>query len=195
MESKDIEKEKEIASYLSSSDQNFFMDGNFFINGDIDNSMAKSIIAPLINEINNRAKLKNPTPIKIFVTSYGGYIKDAFDIISWFDYAKKQGVSIHTYVTSVAFSAGSLIAVSGHKRFGSTRAYHGLHFARGWDYSHNPIMTERNAQNSKWMQSELVKIYKERTKLKQIEKLLLADNYMINGGSNLLKAGIIDEIL
>ncbi len=176
-------------------DQNFVSDGNFFINGDIDDTIAKNIIAPLINEINIRRAQATPAPIKVFVTSYGGYVKDAFDIISWFDYAKKVGVPIHTYVTSVAFSAGSLIAVSGHKRFASVRAYHGLHFARGSDYAHNPEMADRNAENFKWMQAQLVKIYKENTKLKDIEKLLLADNYMINGGSNLLKYGLIDELI
>ncbi len=174
---------------------NFVADGNFFINGSIDDTIAKNIIAPLINEINIRSKSKTPAPINFYITSYGGYVKDAFDIISWFDYAKKLGVPIHTHVTSVAFSAGSLIAVSGHKRYASVRAYHGLHFARGSDYAHNPEMADRNAENFKWMQAQLVQIYKNKTKLKNIEKLLLADNYMINGGHNLLKFGLIDEII
>lgn len=182
-------------SVAPATNQNFFIDGNFFINGNIDESIAKNIIAPLINEINIRSRHKTPMPINFYITSYGGFVKDAFDIISWFDYAKKVGVPIHTYVTSVAFSAGSLIAVSGHKRFASVRAYHGLHFARGGQYAHNPDMADRNVENFKWMQSQLVQIYKSTTKLKDIEKLLLADNYMINGGANLLKYGLIDELI
>jgi ATP-dependent protease ClpP protease subunit len=179
----------------STGNQNFVDNGNFFINGNIDDSIAKNIIAPLVNEINIRSKAKIAAPINFYVTSHGGYVKDAFDIISWFDYAKKLGVPVHTHVTSVAFSAGSLIAVSGHKRFASVRAYHGLHFARGSNYAHNSEMADRNTENFKWQQSQLIKIYRDKTKLKNIEKLLIADNYMINGGDDLLKFGLIDEII
>lgn len=175
--------------------QNFVSEGNFFICGEIDDSIAETIIAPLIKRIEDECLKTIKQPIKFFITCYGGYVKDGFDLITWFDYAKKKGVEIHTYVTSVAFSCGSLIAVSGHKRFASKRAYHGLHFARGTDYSHNPEMMQRNADNFIWMQKELIDIYKSQTKLKNIEKLLIADNYMINGGDALLRAGLIDEII
>lgn len=187
--------DKPLAKEDFGAKQNFVHNNSFFINGEVDETIAENIIAPLIKEINERKNLANPEPINFYITSYGGYVKDAFDLISWFEYAKKVKVPIHTYVTSVAFSAASLIAVSGHKRFGSVRAFHGLHFARGGDYAHNPDMADRNTQNFKWMQSELVKIYKGRTKLKDIEKLLLADNYMINGGDDLKKYGLIDEII
>lgn len=175
--------------------QNFVRDDCFYITGDIDESIAREITAPLIERIEEEKLKKYKDPIKFYISSYGGDIKDAFDLISWFDYAKSVGVPIHTYITSVAFSAASLIAVAGHKRFGSSRSFHGLHFARGFDYSHNPEMAQRNADNFKWMQSELVKVYSENTKLKDIPKLLLADNYMINGGAELKKWGLIDEII
>jgi ATP-dependent protease ClpP protease subunit len=180
---------------ISGVKENFEEEGDFFIGGEIDESFTHNIIAPLIREIKKRKEMVLPAPIDFFISSYGGYVSQAFDLITWFEHAKKCGLEIHTYVTSVAFSAASLIAVSGHKRYGSSRAYHGLHFMRGWDYAHNPNMAERNAENHKWMQSELIKIYKQKTKLKDIEDKLLADNYMINGGANLLKFGFIDELL
>lgn len=184
-------KKKKVGSDL----QNFQMDGNFYITGEVDESIAKEITAPLIERIMEEKEKAIKEPIKIYISSYGGYLKDAYDLISWFEYAKSVGVPIHTYVTSVAFSAASLIAVAGHKRFGSSRAFHGLHFARGFEYSHNPEMTKRNADNSNFLQNELVKIYQKYTKLKDIPKLLLADNYMVNGGTEMKKLGLIDEIL
>ena len=187
--------ENKKSSDKDSGKLNFVQNGDFFICGDVDESLPENIIAPLIKEIHSRKGQVSKDPINFYITSYGGNLKDAFDLISWFDYAKKCGVPIHTYVTSVAFSAASLIAVAGHKRFGSVRAFHGLHYARGADYAHNPAMIDRNAENCKWMQAELVKVYKEHTNLKDIDKLLLADNYMINGGKELLKHGLIDEIL
>lgn len=181
--------------HSSDHPQNFVRDDCFFITGEIDESIAREITAPLIARINEEKEKVIKEPIKIYISSYGGYVKDAFDLITWFDYAKSVGVPIHTYVTSVAFSAASMIAVAGHKRFGSVRAYHGLHFARGSEYSHNPEMAQRNADNTKWMQAELVRIYQDHTKLKDIPKLLLADNFMVNGGAEMKKLGLIDEII
>ena len=181
--------------YDAPARKNFNHGNNFFITGEIDETIAFEITAPLIQKINEEKTKTDKAPINIYISSYGGYVHHAFDLITWFEYAKTVGVPIHTYVTSVAFSAASLIAVAGHKRFGSTRAYHGLHFARGFDYSHNPEMTQRNADNFKWQQNELINIYKKYTKLKDLPKLLVADNYMVNGGAELKKLGLIDEII
>lgn len=194
-EIKKIKNNNQFTIEVSGAKQNFVKGGDFFIYGDIDETIPHTIISPLIREIKKRIELAEPTPIDFYITSYGGYLSYAFDLITWFEHAKNCGIEIHTYVTSVAFSAASLIAVSGHKRYASSRAYHGIHFARGWDYSHNPVMSDRNVENFKWMQAELVKVYKERTKLTDIEAKLLADNYMINGGAELLKSGFVDEVI
>ncbi len=172
---------------------NFSQGNNFYIFGGIDDSMPKKIIVPFIEEVNKQINKKDPEDINIYITSRGGFVNYGFDLITHIERAKSAGINVNTYVTSEACSCGSLIAVAGSTRYIGKRAYHLLHFARGWDYSHNPIMAERNVEQSKFWQNEIVNIYKKYTKIKDIDSKLLADNYMINGAAACIKAGLADK--
>ncbi len=65
-----------------------------------------------------------PTPIKIYIDSYGGYVYQCFGLLS----IMEQSVTpIHTIVTGAAMSCGFMMAISGHRRFAyrnSTLMYH-----------------------------------------------------------------------
>ena len=123
---------------------NFASGNNFYIFGSIDDSIPKNIIVPFIEVVNKQMDKKDPADINIYITSRGGYVNYGFDLITHIERAKDAGIEVNTYVTSEVCSCGSLIAVTGSNRYISKRAYHLLHFARGWDYSHNPTMLERN---------------------------------------------------
>lgn len=174
---------------------NFAQGNNFYIFGSIDDSIPKSIIVPFIEACTKQLSKKHPSELHIYITSRGGNVNYGFDLINHIEKARADGLIVNTYVTSEACSCGSLIAVTGSKRYIGRRAYHLLHFMRGWDYSHNPQMTDRNAEMSKFWQKELVHIYKKYTKIKDIEAKLLADNYMVNGADACIKAGLADEEL
>jgi ATP-dependent protease ClpP protease subunit len=173
---------------------NFHKDNNFYIFGGIDNSMPEKIIAPFIELIDRKSNLKNPGQVHIYVSSYGGLVQYGFDFIQQMERAKDAGITVNTYVSSVACSCGSLIAVAGTpgKRYIGERAYHLLHFMRGSDYAHNPIMMERNFENGKFWHKVLLDIYKKYTKIQKLEEKLLADNYMVNGAAACIKAGLAD---
>lgn len=173
---------------------NFAKGDNFYIYGDVDESFPKNIIAPFIELVQIKTKEANPSPINIHLSSPGGYVQYCFDLVSWIEYAKLRKVIVNTYVTSVAYSAASVIAVVGSKRFVSRRAQLLIHFARGFDYSHNPEMTERNRQSSDFMQEEMIAIYNKYTKIKDVRKKMLADNFYILGGNELIKQGFADEL-
>lgn len=173
-----------------------FSDGNkFYIFGDIDESIPEMILAPLYRRIDDLSALKTPPAIDVFISSDGGYANYALDVISAFDVARFKGVRINTIVTSNAGSAASLIAVCGHHRVASSYATFLLHFARSMDYAHNPDMAERNLASRKFLDKQIVGMYKAHTKIKDIEKKFLADNYMIHGGKELKRLGCVDEIL
>lgn len=174
---------------------NFFNGNRFYIFGDIDETIPEKIISPLSLKIEELSKQRNPAPIEIHISSDGGYAQYALDIISLFDLAKSMGVKIITIVTSNAGSAASLIAVSGHYRVASKYASYMMHFGKSWDFSHNPIMAERNLDNKKFLDNTIVSIYEKQTKLKKVSDLILADGYTINGGAQLKKLGLIDEII
>jgi ATP-dependent Clp protease protease subunit len=58
-------------------------------------------------------------PIDLVVNSFGGSIYDGLAIVSVIDSSKTP---VHTYVYGYAMSMGLLIAVAGHKRFGTKLA-------------------------------------------------------------------------
>lgn len=174
---------------------NFFQGNKFYIFGDIDETIPEKIIGPMSITIEELAKQKHPPAIEVFLSSDGGYVQYALDIIALFNIAWSNGIIVKTTVTSYACSAASLIAVSGHVRFASEYASHMLHFPRGDDYSHNTVMAERNMGNRRFLEQAIVDIYKKRTKIEDLEEKLLGDNFYINGGKNLKKYGLIDQIL
>ena len=174
---------------------NFFKDGRFYIQGDVDESIPSNIIQPLVEEIERRSEFHNPKPLEFFINSNGGDLALCYEIIGLFKLANAKGIPVCTYVMSYAASAASLIAECGNMRYVTRRSYHLLHFARGWDYAHNPEMADRNTATMKFLQSELVEIYKEHTKIKDIEAKLLADNFMPTGGKQLIRLGLADQIL
>lgn len=177
----------------SGKSQNWAKGNNFYIFDEIDDEFPSSIIVPFINELERQLGQKHPGDMNIYITSPGGYVKYAFDLIAHIEYAKQLGVGVNTIVTSEACSGGSLIAVTGSRRYIGDRAYHLLHFARGWSYAHNPEMEKRNQQQGAFWQKKLVEIYEKYTKIKDIEKKLLADNFMVNGYKDCIKLGIADE--
>lgn len=188
---------KEIDNYdddLYKTELNFTKGDNVYIYGDVDETFPKNIIAPFIELVQTKVKESNPTAINIHISSPGGLVHYCFDLISWMEYAKKKGIVINTYVTSTAYSTASVIAVVGTNRYVSRRAQLLIHFARGFDYSHNPEMTERNKQSFDFLQNEMIGVYTKYTKIKDVRKKLLADNFYISGGQELIKQGFADEL-
>jgi ATP-dependent protease ClpP protease subunit len=189
-------KEEVISSdHFNPEQANFSKDGKFFIYGEIDDTIPQTIIQPLIIEITNKSLDKNPNPIPIFLNSPGGRLDYCFEIIALFHLAQASGVPIFTYALSTVASAASLIAVSGSFRYVSKRASHLLHFARGWDYAHNPDMADRNNEHFKFLQNQILEVYRHSTKLRNIDQKLLADNFIISGGYELVKQGLADQVV
>ena len=190
-----INNNNEETKFLGSKgdSQNWAVGNNFYIFDGVDDSFPRDIIAPFIEAAEKQRGKAEPQTLHLWITSPGGYVKYGFDLIAHMERAVADGIPVYTYVTSEACSCGSLIAVAGSKRFIGERAYHLLHFMRGADYAHNPIMLERNYENGKFWQQKLVEIYRKYTKIKDIEEKLLADNYMVNGAKACIKLGIADE--
>jgi len=176
-------------------EKHFVSGDKFYIQGEIRESLCKEITAPLITLIENKKKEKAPTPIEIYISSPGGSVDPTLDLIAQIERARDLGVEIHTIVTANVASAASLIAITGHKRFVSKRASHLIHYARMWQFTNNPEMLEREYEFGKWLQSTLVDIYKEYTKMEDIETKIKTDNYRINGAEDLIRLGLADEII
>jgi len=172
--------------------RNFKKKGNFYIMGDIDETIPINIIAPLQLTIENKIASDDTSPIKVYITSNGGWVDMAFDIVGLFEHAKAHGIPIHTYVMSAAYSAGSIIAVAGSVRFVTRRASHLIHYPRGSDYSDSPVMAQRNLDWYKFLSEEMIVLYEKYCKIPNLREKLLTDNYMVHG-PELLKFKVADK--
>ena len=139
----------------------------FYLSGSIDNTSISSINIELLKLISQDEKsneeLKNykPTPIKLFINSFGGSIYDAWSLI---DIILRSETPIYTYCTGYVMSAGFLIFLAGHKRYATPNAtmlYHQLS-AGCW----NKILDlEQDIEEYKRLQSDIEKYVCERTSI------------------------------
>lgn len=192
----------EDTKYISSD---HYKKNTFTIYDEITNELGKTLIPNLYESIISEASLEKSrrSPIRFFICSDGGDLGVTLDIIALFEYAKKLGVEIHTYVLSYAASAASMIAICGQKRFISSRSYHMIHYARGVMYADNPEMAERNNENLKFVQDIVVNLYSQYCNLKSLVKdkkarnfgeMIKTDNFTLYS-SDLIKYGVADEII
>lgn len=134
-----------------------------------------------------------PSPIKIYIDSFGGYVYQMLGLVS---VVEKSLTPIHTITTGCAMSCGFMLQICGHKRYGykhSTFMFHQISSAK-WgkieDIKQDMVESER-------LQSILENITIDKT---QISKNQIIENrekkidwYM--SAEEALKMQVIDEIL
>ena len=138
------------------------------------------------------AKYK-PSPIKIYIDSYGGQVYQCFGLLGVMD---KSKTPIHTIVTGAAMSCGFMILISGHKRFGyslSTPLYHQV--STGF-YGKIQDM-EESLKETKRLQKKIEEITLDRTRIteKELKKILRKKIDWYMNAEEALKLGVIDEII
>jgi ATP-dependent protease ClpP protease subunit len=106
-------------------------DGNTFIFNDFDDSMEANVVLALQSEVAEQAE-KRDGSLNLWINSFGGYAHLVFHIIELVEMAKREGVIVRTIVPSVAFSAGSMLAVTGTpgERYISKTGEHMIHYGR-----------------------------------------------------------------
>ncbi|MDB5052996.1 MAG: hypothetical protein JWM44_1046 [Bacilli bacterium] len=165
----------------------------------INKDSAKTVIEEILKinkedaEREKKEKDFKREPIELIVNSNGGAVYDGFSIVATIDSSKTP---IHTYVYGYAMSMGLLVAVSGHKRFGSrfsTFMYHQI--------SSNPTGKIEEISNSLEEYLRLETVYDEyllskaniqKSELDETKKLKM--NWYISS-DEALKLKLIDEII
>ena len=129
-------------------------------------------------------------PIYLHITTNGGSIYAAFSII---DCIQGLRVPVYTVCDGFVASAGTLISVSGKKRFIQPNAYMLLHQLSSSVWG-KMAEIEDEFDNLKKLMEHLVTHYVKRTKInrKTLEKLLKKD--VIWNVEECIKQGVVDEI-
>jgi ATP-dependent Clp endopeptidase proteolytic subunit ClpP len=164
---------------------------HIYFNDDINNNTAF--------KLNNalrlmEAKLKtlniDNIPIYLHLTTNGGIIHSAFSII---DCMNSISLPIYTVIEGFVASAGTLISVSGEKRYISKNAYVLIHELRSGIWGKMSEL-EEEMTNIKKIQEHLTNIYLEKTsiKKKKLNRILKKDVEW--NAEEALEFGIADEI-
>jgi ATP-dependent protease ClpP protease subunit len=175
---------------------NFVKNGNIFIYGTFDSSIAKDIIPEMLLQVDAQKKLKDGK-IKIYVDSPGGYTNYLYNMLAIIEDAKKNGVIIETYVFGNAYSCASVLAASGSKgyRFISYLSNHLCHLgSASTGIVINDIELERSAEKIKYHFDMIRNLYRKYANLENLDDAMKFDNYFIRG-EMIIKNGLADKFI
>lgn len=131
-----------------------------------------------------------PGPIYLHLTTDGGSIHSAFSVV---DCIQSLSVPVHTVVDGFVASAGTLISLSGAKRYIRPNAYMLIHELRSGVWGKMSSI-EEEVENLKKIMDHIYTFYLSSTKLtkKQLEKILSKD--VIWNARECIDKGVADEI-
>lgn len=132
-----------------------------------------------------------PAPIKLYLTTNGGLVYQALMVC---DVIGRLETPVHTICTGFVASAGTLISVSGAKRYITAKGYMLIHEIRSGMWGKYTQMEEDHLNNKNLMK-DLIRFYTERTPLtkKMLKKMLVKDIHW--DAATCLEHGLVDKIL
>lgn len=156
-----------------------YEDNVFFI-GDFDDSLENSIMIPLTREIANQAKEKDGR-IDLYINSVGGYVHLANHFVNLVEIAKREGITVRTIVPDMAFSAGSMLAITGTpgERYIAKDAEHLIHYGQIMSFETTPEQIKRfTAWKERKLKANLTH-YKKYCDIPNLEKHILDDGFFV----------------
>jgi ATP-dependent protease ClpP protease subunit len=142
---------------------------------------------------NNLVENLTPKPLYLHISSYGGYLHEAFLV---YDYIKNSPIPIYTIVEGYAASAATVMSIAGVKRYITPTSLMLIHqLSTGMSGKFNQL--EEELTNSKQDMNKLYDIYVRechgKMTKKQIIEELKHDKWW--NAEKCIKKGLCDEIL
>lgn len=169
-----------------------YEENHFFI-GDFDDALENELVIPLTLEIKNQAKYKDGY-IDLYVNSIGGYAHLCYHLVELVEMAKRNGVVVRTIVPDIAFSAGSMLAITGTKgeRYIGRHAEHLVHYGQQASFESTPTQIERFTKFKERTFRTHVAHYKKYTEIPNLESEMLDDGFFVKA-SEAIKWGLADK--
>jgi ATP-dependent protease ClpP protease subunit len=170
-------------------------DGNIFFIADFDDEAEDGLVIPLIKEIQKQRRLRNGR-IDLYINSFGGYRHLVFQLISLIEQAKSYDIVVRTIVPDIAYSAGSVLAVSGTpgERYIEKTAEHLLHYGITGSSETTPEQVERNYAQKKLGFTKILKHYEKTSNVPDLESYMNDDSFYIPA-SKCIKWGLADKYM
>jgi len=176
------------------------IDNNIYFTGDITEesmlyltTVLRNVVYSLPPQANMQTQQIMINSINLFIYSYGGSATAAFSVYDEIRLLKKV-IDINTIVSGIAASGGSILAISGTKRFMKKNSLMLIHDV---SYGFYGKLTQHieETENVKKIKDMMKKIYLEESnlKVKELDKLLNSDIYLTP--DECVKYGLVDGIL
>jgi ATP-dependent protease ClpP protease subunit len=171
-----------------------YSDNRFFI-GDFDDDLENNLLMPLTKEISNQAKLRDGR-IDLWINSMGGYAHLVSHFVSLVELAKAQDIVVRTIVPDMAFSAGSMLAITGTlgERYIGKNAEHLIHYGQIASFESTPQQVERFRKWKERYFRSTVAHYKKYTDIPNIDQEMLDDGWFVPA-KECIKFGIADKFI
>lgn len=156
-----------------------YEDNVFFI-GDFDDSLEQNLIVPLTQEIQKQAQLKKGR-IDLYINSCGGYLHLVNHMTELVELAKREGVLVRTIVPDIAYSAGSMLAITGTPgyRYVGRRAEHLVHYGQIMSFETTEEQVDRFTAHKKRMFKGNFEHYQNYADIPNLSQKMLDDGYFV----------------
>lgn len=170
-------------------------DGNVFFIGDFDDNAEQNLVIPLTKEIQKQRRLRDGR-IDLYINSFGGYAHLVFHLVSLVETAKRDGITVRTVVPSVAFSAGSMLAVTGTpgERYIEKTAEHLLHYGATGSQETTPVQIERMSAYKNRDFRKTLKHYQHYADVPNLEEKMADDGFFVPA-RDCIKWGLADKYM
>ena len=135
--------------------------------------------------------LPTPPPIELHISSDGG---DLCSSLSTADKISKNVVPVHTYCEGLVASAGTIISVSGHKRFISENSCMLIHQLSSTSWGNFEQLKE-DMVNNELLMNIIKGIYLKKTRVTESELTEMLKHDLFFSSAKCLEKGLVDEII
>ena len=145
---------------------------NIYILGGFNREMIENVIVPL-KDLIDLLKEKKDKKITFYINSNGGMVDICLPLVDLIEEAKKEEIIVETIVSRTAYSAGSVLAITGTKgyRFMQERAEHLIHYGEfGANTLCTPKQIDRASEFWKRYVKSVINHYKKYSNVPDLEK-------------------------
>jgi ATP-dependent protease ClpP protease subunit len=172
-----------------------FNDDNVFFLADFDDNMEANLVLPLTRQIQKQRLLRDGR-IDLYINSFGGYRHLVFQLISLVEIAKREGVTVRTIVPDIAYSAGSILAITGSpgERYIEKTGEHLIHYGFTASAESTPEQVERNTIQKREGFKKIRSHYEKYSDVPDLDILMNDDNAFIPG-PKCIRWGLADKYM
>lgn len=166
---------------MADQPRTYVQENRFYIAGEFNTDMETAVIPALRKAIDNQANLKDGS-IEFWISSNGGNGLALVQMVELVELAKRKGLTVRTIVASHAYSAGSMLAITGTKgeRYISRYADHLPHYGSFDGYRKTtPLQVERHAEHWRHWTGLILDHYRRYADIPDLEKKLRDDDLWV----------------